>query len=328
MTHVMKSDPFSADRTQAGRIQADPSSSGDLRLPEIDPKAISAGEFRSLIWSSGAVLLRNAVPADIVLPLGEEIGRMLEHFDSIPPTVLEREMQSEDPGRKSIWSEIINDGVHYNYDLVVFSKGRHSLFDPFRKSVLAGLIREAWPNAEIRENPAANVRRIFPKKTAAYADEPLTPHVDAMFHQHDTLGVNFWVPLTTAGTDRPGLAVIPMGVEETKSYLDYSRLGHKRREIDFAFTNHFRHEKLGLDSLRKSGLYGQFVSPHLNPGDALAFTNFTIHATYINEIMTLPRTSIECRVLIEPVRSEPAKRARRMAKPLRQWFSRRLERTS
>jgi len=38
-------------------------------------------------------------------------------------------------------------------------------------------------------------------------------------HQHDQLGVNFWLPLTTAGANRPGLAIVPLGVEETKNYL-------------------------------------------------------------------------------------------------------------
>jgi hypothetical protein len=120
-----------------------------------------------------------------------------------------------------------------------------------------------------------------------------------MFHQHDILCVNFWLPLTTAGKDRPGIAIVPMGVEESKSYLEYSANGYEPRELDFAYMHHFRHEKLEPAKLQEAGLH--FIIPHMNPGDALAFTNFTIHATYVDEGMVHPRTSIEGRMLIEGI---------------------------
>ena len=248
--------------------------------------------------SAGVILLRGAVSDEIILPIAEEIERMMDHFDGIPAEVLQREMESEDAYRRSILSQILKSGVHYNYDLVVFSRGRHSLYDPIRKSLLAGLMAEAWPDQKIRENPITNVRRVFPKNSSGYSDMPLTAHVDAMFHEHDKLGINFWLPLTSAGKERPGLALVPMGVEETKIYLEYNAQGYEPREPDIASMNHFRTEKLELESLREAGM--KFVKPYMNPGDALAFTNFTIHATYIHEAMTHPRTSIEGRMLVEP----------------------------
>jgi len=266
-------------------------------LPEFDANAVTASELRSQLLSKGAVLIRHAVPNDIILPIAAEIERMLDHFDKIPAEVIQHEMRSEDSYRRSVWAQILNDGVHYNYDLVVFSEGRHSLFDPVRKSVLKDLIRGAWPDRKILENPITNVRRLFPKAPAGYSDTPLKAHVDAMFHQHDILGVNFWLPLTTAGKERPGLSVIPLGVEETKSYLAYSSKGYEAREGDLANMSHFKHENLDVDKLRDARL--NFVAPHMNPGDTLAFTNFTIHATYVHDAMILPRSSIEARMLIE-----------------------------
>jgi hypothetical protein len=248
--------------------------------------------------SKGTVLLRNAVPDDVISPIAEEVERMLDHFDEIPADVIRREMDSEDSYRRSVWSQILSDGVHYNYDFVVFSKGRHSLYDPVRKSLLYRLIAEGWPQQKIVENPITNVRRVFAGDATGYADKPLSAHVDAMFHQHDTLGINFWLPLTTAGTDRPGIAVVPLGVEETKQYLEFNPKGYEQRDGDFGSMRHFRSEKLAADKLQRAGLH--FAMPHMKPGDALAFTNFTIHATHVTEAMTHPRTSIEGRMLIEP----------------------------
>jgi Phytanoyl-CoA dioxygenase (PhyH) len=337
--------PGSSSFTQRADVgEAPPRTAAPRRsaLVQIDVNAISPGEFRSHMLSAGVILLRNAVSADILSPIAEEVERMMDHFDGIPAAVLQREMQSDvDPGRQSLWSEILHHGVHYNYDLVVFSRGRYSLHDPLRKSPLAELMRSAWPECKIRENHITNVRRVFPKQNIenVYSDQPLTPHVDAMFHQHNSLGVNFWLPLTTAGKDRPGLAVLPMGVEETKAYLQYNPKGYAPRAYDFASMHHFRHEKLELDELKKAGLYESFAKPQMNPGDALAFTNFTIHATNTDAAMTHPRTSIEGRVLIEPLlQSAPAtlpqpqpfatsqanalRLARRIARPIRQFISR------
>jgi hypothetical protein len=268
-------------------------------LLEIEAKEISPLEFRTRMLSHGAVFLRHAVPDDVILPLAEEIERMIDHFDGIPAEVIRREMQSDDAYRRSVWSQVLRNGVHYNYDLVVFSRGRHSLYDPIRKSLLANLLRDGWSGHQIVENSVTNVRRVFPANATGYSDTPLKSHVDAMFHQHDALGINFWLPLTTAGKDRPGLAVVPMGIEESKRYLEYSAHGHEPRDGDFAAMHHFRHEKLEPEKLQAAGL--NFVIPHMNPGDTLAFTNFTIHATYVDEGMAHPRTSIEGRMLIEGI---------------------------
>lgn len=271
----------------------------DSTLPEYPVDAITANEFRSDLLNKGVVLLRCAVPDEVMLPIAEVIEKMIDYFDGIPADVIRREMESEDSYRRSVWAQILNNGVHYNYDLVVFSQGQHSLYDPVRRSRLIHLMHDAWPKQRIVENPITNVRRMFPKQSTGYSDTPLQSHVDAMFHQHDKLGVNFWLPLTTAGVDRPGISIVPLGVEETKAYLDYSAEGYPEREGDFANMKHFRYEKLEAKKLELAGL--NLVVPQMNPGDALAFTNFTIHATYINDRMHEPRTSIEGRILVESI---------------------------
>ena len=53
-------------------------------LREFEAAGITAAEFGSQLLSKGAVLIRRAVPDDVILPLGEEIERMIDHFDKIP----------------------------------------------------------------------------------------------------------------------------------------------------------------------------------------------------------------------------------------------------
>jgi hypothetical protein len=60
---------------------------------------------------------------------------------------------------------------------------------------------------------------------------------------------------------------------------------------------HFRRKHLQLGKLQAAGL--NFIRPHMSLGDIVVFTNFTIHATYVDERMTHPRTGIEGRMPIE-----------------------------
>ena len=59
-----------------------------------------------------------------------------------------------------------------------------------------------------------------------------------------------------------------------------------------------RHEKLACRKDAQGA--AKLCSPHMNPGDALAFTNFTVHATNIDKGVNGPRISIECRMLVVP----------------------------
>jgi len=255
--------------------------------------------LRSALLDYGSLLIRDAIEPNVIAPLALEVDRMLAHYDEIPPEVLKREMENDCEERKDLWRQILCDGVHYNYDLVTFSQGRHSLFDPIRKSVLASILKLTWPTISIVENHITNVRRIAPKRDFRYSDEPLHAHVDAMFHQSDNLGINFWTPLTEAGGDAPGLAVLPLGPAEALNYLEYNPAGHDPLPGDFANMGRFAHRKLTPERLAEANLDRLWQRPVMQPGDVLAFTNFTIHSTSVLAGMTKPRTSIEARVLLQ-----------------------------
>ena len=264
-------------------------------MADIDPAT-----FRTALLDHGAVLLRSAVPDSIIGPLRAEIDAMMDHYAVIPQSVIDREFRFEPGYLLSHWDERLRLGTYYNQDLITFSQGRHSLFDVLRGSGLAALTELAFPEKLVWENFVTNVRRVYPAGSAAdRRAAPLTIHVDAQFHQHDTLGINFWTPLISVGQFRPSLQVLPLGIEDTKKFLDYSEVGHVDVEDKLASMNHFRCDRMEPSCLEAAGLIDQFWMPTLDAGDVLAFSNFTMHATYVRPDMTLPRTSIEARILLK-----------------------------
>ena len=270
-----------------------------LERPEFQMADIDPATFRNAMTEQGAVLIRSAVPPAIIEPLAAEVEAMMDHYSAIPKAVIARESRYELPMIAAFWKDRYDKATHYNQDLITFSKGRFSLFDVLRGSGLAMLAEQAFPDRLVWENFISNVRRVYPVQSEdVRGDAPLHIHVDAQFHQHTSLGINFWTPLTPAGLDSPGIQVLPLGVERTRKYLDYSETGHDDVVQVLASQHHFRCERMELAALDAVGLLEQFWAPEMDPGDVLAFTNFTMHASYVEAGMTLPRTSIEARVLL------------------------------
>jgi hypothetical protein len=80
-----------------------------------------------------------------------------------------------------------------------------------------------------------------------------------------------------------------MGVAQTKSYLEFE----PDRPI---LADRFNTAKMSMDALRANGLSQLVCSPELAKGDILAFTNFTMHSTYVTPAMTQSRIGVEARV--------------------------------
>lgn len=258
------------------------------------------GEFRDALLDHGVILLRDAVDTEIMTPLTQAATAMIDHYDAIPREVMERQIAEGPPAARGEGEERMVHGLHYDADFANFSHGRWSLFDPIRKSGLADLASAAWPEHTLSEYAISPLHRIEPfRRGTGYMGPPLQMHVDAAFHQHEWLGLNFWTPLTPAGGDYPGLQVLPLGVEASKAHMEYRPEGHAG-EPDMAQMSKFRNDNASLEALERAGLLDDLWQPILQPGDVLVFTNFTIHGTWSVEGMTRPRTSIEARVLLYP----------------------------
>lgn len=268
---------------------------------EYEASTVTPEKFRAVLEQHGVILLRNAVRQEVLQPVANAAFQMIDHFNAIPRDVIEREIAFDSDSVRTEWRQKLGHGLHYNMDLINFTQGRHSLFDPLRKSGLLDMAAEAWPETLAQENYVSPLHRIYPEgRTEGYAGASLHMHVDAAFHQFNLLCLNFWTPLTKAGGDRPGLQVLPMGIADSKAYMEFKSEGHADAGQQQANFSRFRVHKAELEALEEAGLLHALWRPTLEPGDVLVFTNFTIHGTWSEPGMSDQRTSIEARVLLHP----------------------------
>lgn len=127
-------------------------------------------------------------------------------------------------------------------------------------------------------------------------DSYLGFHLDAGFTGLSHLMINLWVPLDRVGETCQSLTFL-------NPQADARPLIPKWREAFESAEDHFRprvRPQYSLDELlalaRDQGLEQPFFTPILNPGDAMLFNQFTVHATQPLRNPTATRQSYEFRV--------------------------------
>jgi len=98
--------------------------------------------------------------------------------------------------------------------------------------------------------------------------------------------LNFWIPLTRAGDDAPGLEVAPVALSACMA-LTTGPTEHPLIELDAAAVA----DKFDVDN---------FFRPVMSPGDVLVMNEYTIHRTHIPSSARRERHSIELRVMAAP----------------------------
>ncbi len=111
----------------------------------------------------------------------------------------------------------------------------------------------------------ADVRRVF--------------HQDATFFGGDgTATINFWVALSDAGIDRPGIEILP---QKLNTELVRGQVG---ATVGWEVFEETIAELFGLDKL---------WAPPVEPGDAIVFDQMNVHRTYLTDGMIDTRFAIE-----------------------------------
>lgn len=251
--------------------------------------------FRETLLNHGRILVRGAVPPPLLSELQAGVAALFESYDAIPAAEVRRMIEISDAVTSGYWRCFQQDGTLHETHMVPFARGRLSLFDGVKRGPLGAVAAAAFPEHDLREDYNSVARRVSARVEGG-ADAPLPAHVDSFFHQHQRLGLNFWTPLQRAGDEAPGLAVIGLGPEAVKDYLDYHPVGHHLPDPPVNHYHHFRLERLEPEALADAGLV--FETPVLDPGDVLVMTNFTIHKTHAAPHMSAGRTSIEARFML------------------------------
>jgi hypothetical protein len=256
-------------------------------------------EFRDLILRRGAVMLRNAADPDLLDQVKYGIDGMFAQYAKAPAENLAHSATDGTIDQSDAWNQVKRSHI---YDPAFKEFTGLSYFEIIRRSGLWDLAASAFPESEVGESSQCTCRRAMAGDLQIFFDTPTEFHVDAQFHSIHQLSINFWTPLTACGKDSPGLKIILLGLQKTRSYLDFSEVGYEPGPEDIGCMRHFRCSKERLDQLEEHGLAKCIWVPEFRKGDILAFTNFTMHATHCLPDMTKPRTSVEVRVNLPTAR--------------------------
>lgn len=262
-------------------------------FPEYQFNELSPEQFRGSIIEMGAAMLRKAIDPQLLLKYSDSLTDLFLKYSAISPSDFEQRLNNPDPAQRDFWEQI---KLSHIFDRTFKSLAGYSYFDIARTSGLWNLIARAFPESTLAESAVCNSRRVSNNEPKQVWDTPIEFHIDAQFFYDHMLSINFWTPLVACGIDAPGVKVILLGVSATKNYLEYNPGGYEPQSTDFARMNRFRCFKMEVSALQEHDMLRYVWAPAFSPGDVLAFTNFTMHATHHTKSMMKPRTSVEVRI--------------------------------
>jgi len=236
---------------------------------------VKANDNRARLREEGVVVLRTAIPLEILRPLRRAAEACFAAVDPIQQVL------------------VSPTGVSYGFSpfshsvllkaLVEFGLDSHEdLVAPLSTEGLSELLADAMGEPVTCRQEESWVRKRFAPRNAR---RPYQPNV---WHQDGGLGVAFtpdrdaalpmtrlltcWVPLQSCGRESPGLEFVRRGPE---SLLHYTQLD------DVTLRQHFSPD--------------QFWAPELQFGDLVVFLARSLHRTYVTPDMTEDRLSVEYR---------------------------------
>ena len=139
---------------------------------------------------------------------------------------------------------------------------------------LAGLSK-----AILGVEPLLSCEKLALRRTDPDADFPAVWHQDGAFLGKDTRSVNFWIALTPAGLDRPGIEIMPMVCD---------------RILPTGTPGSLHPWDIAPDQI--SAHFGDKASwtPIFAPGDVLVFDHMNVHRTHQTPGMREVRYALEC----------------------------------
>jgi hypothetical protein len=133
-------------------------------------------------------------------------------------------------------------------------------------------------------------------------------HTDGIIQGTGETVLAFWTPLHECGVNAPGLAVVRAGkdqvIEHLRRHFPSKPIPGWCSETEWNLTDAFK-----VETIRES--FGDAITPHMQPGDVMVFTNWTIHGSHVTPEMTGRRSAAvirfvhisAMRALLAPIRS-------------------------
>jgi hypothetical protein len=144
-----------------------------------------------------------------------------------------------------------------------------------------------------KRSPMTNMRRVSNKKSLGWG-EPISFHLDAIFHFHNAYSINFWIPLHELNDNCASLALVGASMPYIKEIMRFDGVTrHHEEGIAHEPLFLMNRNEPALDFLMKHKL--SYVVPKVSFGSCLVFNNFTLHGTHIPTQNFDSRTSLELR---------------------------------
>lgn len=258
---------------------------------EFSYASASVTMMRAALDEHGAVLLRGVVPSDQVAGYGSALDHVYACYDAGD----QRFGEFAPEETKGVSQGDVSPRMFERFSNLKFD-------DYFAHAKLSKLIDLYLSNAH-----ADLCNFISMSPTTGRAQRRIPMHTDGIIQGTEAASVTFWSPLHECGVNAPGLCVIPAGRTRVLHYLRKRFPGKQlpgwSSTTEWANTGAFDQASLERE-------FGPAFVPAMQPGDVMAFSNWTIHGSYVTEAMRARRSAIIQRWLAKAWGKEAA------------WFSR------
>ncbi|MDX2103063.1 MAG: phytanoyl-CoA dioxygenase family protein [Alphaproteobacteria bacterium] len=267
-----------AERHLPGKMP--PAAGFPPELPIFQASTARLDDMLEAMDKYGCLVIRNLMPRETALQLQDIVRRTYEDCD--------RALADITAGKAPVSSEFF-------------------LATDFTKSDVGTPMFREFGSILMMEAPAATNEFLYNlKKTRAIdlarrylGSEPyvgvgkssvrrseISSKVKRVFHQDATFfggigtaTINFWVALSDAGIDRPGVQILPHKLDR-----ELVR-GQAGTFVGWEIFEETIADLFGLDKL---------WAPAVEPGDAIVFDQMNVHRTYLTPGMTQDRFAVEC----------------------------------
>lgn len=272
--------PFLAGGADSARVEPsiDGPAIGSSGLPEADLAHLVAADIRHAILNHGCLLLRNALPPDIVASTRNGI-------DAATAAAL-----ADDRARPSTWRPLdvrkdvlatmatpprpLRRSFVHEAGGVLMADAPGAMFDlleHFERLGLRTMVGEFLGSRPVMSAHKCTLRRVPAASVGGW-------HQDGAFLGAGVRALNIWIALTDCGIDAPGLDIIPRRLDHIVE------TGTTGAYFDWAVSDLVADEIAGD---------GGIVRPRFSAGDMVMFDEMLLHRTATTPSMAIDRYAIE-----------------------------------
>jgi hypothetical protein len=239
---------------------------------EIEARELTAPRLAACLREHGCALIRGLIPTDITAQVRSLIDHVFNAAD-------------HGPASSDLYDPLLDLATMKPDDRKWVRSGGAVLTadSPRALNDVAGLLTQFGlvdlSKAILGVDPLLSCEKLALRRTDPDADFPAVWHQDGAFLGQDTRSVNFWIALTPAGIDRPGIEIMPMVCDQI---------------LPTGTPGSLHAWDIAPDQVRAHFGGQESWTPAFNPGDVLIFDHMSVHRTHQSPDMREVRYALEC----------------------------------